>query len=57
MAAVVETQIRLSARAAEGLERRRLGAGHVRGKAAEEDDAGRAPRGLVVGDCRAVVPC
>ena len=57
MAEIIETQESLAARAAKGIERLRLGAGHVGHETAEEDHAGRTAGGAVVGDCRAVLAC
>ena len=45
MAEIIEAQKGLAARGAEGIERARLGARHVRHEAAEEDHARQACRG------------
>jgi len=57
VAGIIEPEKSLSAAAAEVFQRQRLAAGHVGLEPGHEDDPGGFPRGLVVGDGCAVVPC
>ena len=61
VAGIVEAHESQAARPAMAIERGRLGAAHVGGVAAEEDDSGSAQavagRRPPVADCRAIRPC
>ena len=54
MAGVVEPHERLAAPPAPGIQRGRLGAGHVGGEAAQKQYARPAPRLAVIGEGRAI---
>ena len=57
VAGIIEPEVSLAAFFAEFFQRQRLAAGHVGLEPGHEDDPGGFPRGLVVGDGCAVVPC